>query len=196
MSDQSSSTSDTPKSYNQILAQEIEAGLREFDRSSSSLFLSAVSAGLDLGFSLLAIAALVILADGQSELVQQLLVANAYTIGFIFVILGRSELFTEHTILAVLPVLDRQRSLSRLGSTWGLIYAGNILGGFVFAVFIVVIGHEFGIFEYFVLAEIVHPYITHSTLGLFGGAVLAGWLMGLYRCKKNTSAFRRVMNST
>lgn len=103
MSDQSSSTSDTPKSYNQILAQEIEAGLRELDRSSSSLFLSAVSAGLDLGFSLLAIAALVILADGQSELVQQLLVANAYTIGFIFVILGRSELFTEHTTLLSFP---------------------------------------------------------------------------------------------
>lgn len=179
MSDQTIEPSDTPKSYNQVLAQEIRAGLREFDRAPSSLFLSAVSAGLDLGFTLITVAAIVSLAHGYSELVRQLLTANAYTVGFIFVILGRSELFTEHTTLAVLPVLDRQRSLGDLGTTWGIIYAGNILGGLAFASFAVVIGPEFGIFERAVLSEIVHPYISHSTLGLFGGAVLAGWLMGL-----------------
>lgn len=171
--------SDTQKSYNQVLAQEIQAGLQEFDRSSSSLFLSSVSAGLDLGFTLLTVAAIVTLAHGQSELVRRLLIANAYTVGFIFVILGRSELFTEHTTLAVLPVLDRQRSLGELGVTWGIIYVGNLIGGLIFAVFAIVIGPEFGIFEHSVLSEIVKPYIIPSTFGLFGGAVLAGWLMGL-----------------
>lgn len=179
MGDRSVEPSDTQKSYNQVLAQEIRAGLREFDRSPSSLFLSAVSAGLDLGFTLLAVAAIVTLSHGRSELVRQLLTANAYTVGFIFVILGRSELFTEHTTLAVLPVLDRQRSLSELGSTWGIVYIGNIIGGLIFAVFAVIIGPEYGIFEQSVLGEIVNPYVAHSTLGLFGGAVLAGWLMGL-----------------
>lgn len=179
MSDQTIGPSDTQKSYNQVLAQEIRAGLRELDRVPSSLFLSAVSAGLDLGFTLIAVAAVVTLAHGHSELVRQLLTANAYTVGFIFVILGRSELFTEHTTLAVLPVLDRQRSLGSLGTTWGLIYAGNILGGLAFAAFAVIIGPEFGIFERAVLNEVVRPYIVSSTLGLFGGAVLAGWLMGL-----------------
>ncbi|WP_248905344.1 formate/nitrite transporter family protein [Halocatena marina] len=179
MGNRSVDPSDTQKSYNQVLAQEIRAGLREFNRSSSSLFLSAVSAGLDLGFTLIAVAAVATLAHGQSELVSQLLTANAYTVGFIFVILGRSELFTEHTTLAVLPVLDRQRSIWDLASTWGIIYAGNILGGLIFAGFAVVIGPEFGIFELSVLGKIVAPYTTHSTLGLFGGAVLAGWLMGL-----------------
>jgi formate/nitrite transporter FocA (FNT family) len=41
--------------------------------------------------------------------------------GFLFVILGRSELFTEHTTLAVLPVLDGRASLRQLGRLWGLI---------------------------------------------------------------------------
>ena len=179
MSDQPSQASDAPKAYQDILAQEIREGLRELDRSATSLFLSAVSAGLDLGFSLLAIAAILTLVDGQSELVQQLLIANAYTVGFVFVILGRSELFTEHTTLAVIPVLDRQRSVAALGRTWGVIYAGNLTGGVIFAGFAAIVGPEFGIFETAVLGEVVAPYVTHSTLGLFGGAILAGWLMGL-----------------
>lgn len=179
MSDRPVSASDAPKAYEDILAQEIRAGLQQLDRAASSLFLSAVSAGLDLGFSLLAIATVLTLADGQSELLRQLLIANAYTIGFIFVILGRSELFTEHTTLAVIPVLDRQRSVAALSYTWGVIYAGNLVGGVVFAGFAAIVGPEFGIFETTVLGEIVAPFVTHSTLGLFGGAILAGWLMGL-----------------
>jgi formate/nitrite transporter FocA (FNT family) len=179
MSEQPPQAADAPKAYQDILAQEIREGLRELDRSATSLFLSAVSAGLDLGFSLVAIAAILTLVDGQSELVQQLLIANAYTVGFVFVILGRSELFTEHTTLAVIPVLDRQRSVAALGRTWGVIYAGNLIGGVIFAGFAAIVGPEFGIFETAVLGEVVAPYVTHSTLGLFGGAILAGWLMGL-----------------
>ena len=76
MSEQPPQAADAPKAYQDILAQEIREGLRELDRSATSLFLSAVSAGLDLGFSLLAIAAILTLVDGQSELVQQLLIAK------------------------------------------------------------------------------------------------------------------------
>jgi formate/nitrite transporter FocA (FNT family) len=105
-SEDSSTTLDEPKSYDEILSQEVDEGLREFERSSASLFLSALSAGLDLGFSALIVAAVITLVTGvYGTPLTTLLVANAYTIGFIFVVLGRSELFTEHTSLAVLPVL-------------------------------------------------------------------------------------------
>jgi formate/nitrite transporter FocA (FNT family) len=70
MSDQPPQASDAPKAYQDILAQEIREGLKELDRSDNSLFLSAVSAGMDLGFSLLAIAAILTLAQGQSKLLQ------------------------------------------------------------------------------------------------------------------------------
>jgi formate/nitrite transporter FocA (FNT family) len=179
-SEDQSTTSDEPKSYDEILSQEVNEGLREFERSSVSLFLSAISAGLDLGFSALVVAAVLTLVTGvYGSPLTTLLVANAYTIGFIFVVLGRSELFTEHTSLAVLPVLDRQRSLSDLGRVWGIIYAGNIVGGIVFALFAVTIGPAFGIFDVAALGKIVAPFIEHSVKILFGAAVLAGWLMGL-----------------
>lgn len=171
---------DEPKSYETILSQQIEEALSELNRPVDGLFLSGVSAGLDLGFSLLVVAAMLTLVHGvYDEPLTRLLVANAYTVGFIFVILGRSELFTEHTTLAVLPVLDGQSSVFDLGRLWGVVYAGNVIGGVVFAGVAIAVGPSFGIFELSVLSEVAKPFIEHSAMGLFGGALLAGWLMGL-----------------
>lgn len=68
----------------------------------------------------LMVVVLTLFAGRESEPVVRLLVANAYAVGFIFVILGRSELFTEHATLAVLPVLEGKASVSALGRMWGL----------------------------------------------------------------------------
>lgn len=170
----------TRTSSKHILNQQIEEGLVQLHRSVDGLFLSGMSAGLDLGFGPLIAAAALTLVDGTgSALVEQLLVANAYTIGFIFVILGRTELFTEHTTLAVLPVLDRQASVTLLGRLWGSVYLANLLGGLVFATVAVVVGPAFGIVEPAVFGEIAVPLTTNGSVALFGGALLAGWLMGL-----------------
>lgn len=109
------------RDYQAILDDEIAAGVRQFGRSRSGLALSSLSAGLDIGFGpLLMVVVLTLFAGRESEPVVRLLVANAYAVGFIFVILGRSELFTEHATLAVLPVLDGKASVSALGRMWGL----------------------------------------------------------------------------
>ncbi len=63
-----------------------------------------------------------------------------YAVGFIFVVLGRSELFTEQTTLAVLPVLSRRVSPVRLLRLWGIVYSGNLLGATLFAWLITIIG--------------------------------------------------------
>ena len=179
MSEPTSSSSDTQKSYESSLSQQIDEALSEFERPTNGLFLSAISAGLDLGFGPLLVALVVTLTTGTSEALGTFLTANAYTVGFIFVILGRVELFTEHTTLAVLPVIDRTASLRDLGRLWGIIFAGNLIGGAIFALFIVVVGPEFGLIELSALSEVASPYFEHSVVGLFGGALLAGWLMGL-----------------
>src|SRR6056297_3964939 len=91
-----------------ILDIEIRRGLSELERPTAGLSLSALSAGLDIGFGPLLMAVILTTAGvaGTGELTKQLLLALAYGVGFILVVLGRSELFTEHTALAVLPVLD------------------------------------------------------------------------------------------
>jgi formate/nitrite transporter FocA (FNT family) len=110
---------------------------------------------------------------------KELLLANAYAIGFVFVILGRSELFTEHTTLAVLPVLDGQGSVRQLGRLWGLVYAGNIVGGAVFAGLIVVVAPALGIVESPAFVELAKKLTAHEWPVILAAGGLAGWLMGL-----------------
>ncbi len=126
------------KSYRDILIQEIIQGIAEYERPTFGLFLSGVAAGLEIGFSVLLMAVMLTLATGQFRYpVVELLVANMYSFGFILVILGRSELFTEHTTLAVLPVLARQFPLRGLMRVWGVVYSGNLLGGLAFTCLLV-----------------------------------------------------------
>lgn len=173
-------TTDEQMRYEDILAQEITQALAELNRPIGGLFLSGLSAGLDIGFGPLLMAVMATLLTGAlGEPVTELLMANIYSIGFIFVILGRSELFTEHTTLAVLPVLDRQASLSQLGRLWGIVYAGNIVGGMIFAGFAVLIGPATGVVTPAAFTEIAATLTDHTMLVLIGSGVFAGWLMGL-----------------
>ena len=170
---------DTQRTLTSILSLQIKSALAEFTRPADSIFLSALSAGLDLGFGPLLVASVLTLGSATDALSTRLLVANAYTVGFVFVILGRAELFTEHATLAALPVLDRRASLTQLGRLWGLVYSGNIVGGAIFAAFAVSLGPAFGIFDPDAFATVAEPFVSQSIYSLFGAAVLAGWLMGL-----------------
>jgi formate-nitrite transporter family protein len=168
------------KGYETILEQEIEAGVTELERPPASLFLSGLSAGLDVSFSLLVIAVVTHLAEGQfSPAVERLLLANAYSVGFLFVVLGRSELFTEHTTLAVLPVLDRRASLAQLGRLWVVVYVANLLGALVFAAFFSFVAPSLGIAEPRTFGHIASEIVSHSWWVILLSGVLAGWLMGL-----------------
>jgi formate/nitrite transporter FocA (FNT family) len=164
-----------------ILQTQIERGLEELRRPADGLFLSSLSAGLDIGFGPLLMAVLLTVGSFSfsSVVTKELLLANAYAIGFVFVILGRSELFTEHTTLAVLPVLDGQGSVRQLGRLWGLVYAGNIVGGAVFAGLIVVVAPALGIVESPAFVELAKKLTAHEWPVILAAGGLAGWLMGL-----------------
>ena len=108
-------------------------GEHELDRAAASLLWSGVAAGLSMGFSFL------VEAELQAALPQapwsRLVAAFGYTVGFVIVVLGRQQLFTESTITAVLPVLTR-RTLPMLGKLlrlWGLVLVANVVGTWAFA---------------------------------------------------------------
>lgn len=168
------------RDYQAILDDEIAAGVRQFGRSRSGLALSSLSAGLDIGFGpLLMVVVLTLFAGRESEPVVRLLVANAYAVGFIFVILGRSELFTEHTTLAVLPVLDGKASVSALGRLWGLVWMANLIGAFFFSWFAVLVTVELGVADVEAFRHLASELIGPAWWAVTLSAVLAGWLMGL-----------------
>jgi formate/nitrite transporter FocA (FNT family) len=97
----------------------------------------------------------------------------------VFVILGRSELFTEHTTLAALPVLDRRSSVSDLGRLWGLVCVGNLLGSGLFAAVAVSLGPALGVVQPAAFTGLSKLITTHPPWVLFAGSILTGWLMGL-----------------
>ncbi len=81
-------------------------GLEELARPAGSLFWSGVAAGVAIIASVIAQGALYHkLPEGMAgrTLVSQL----GYPLGFLIVILGRLQLFTEQTIVTVLPLVTR-----------------------------------------------------------------------------------------
>lgn len=168
------------KPVRRMLEHQIAAGLAEMERPPLGLLIAGLSAGLDVGFSLLLIAVTLTHARGVlAEPVVDLLVANMYAIGFIFVIFGHSQLFTEHTTLATLPVLHGQASLGALARLWGIVYVSNMIGGAVFALLAVIVGPALAVIEPRVFGDIARGVVDHPWWVILLSGILAGWLMGL-----------------
>jgi formate/nitrite transporter FocA (FNT family) len=173
-------TLNQPKKINEILDEQIEMALHEHNRSNQDLFFSAISAGLEVGFSVFLMAVIYYLFNGvlhPSKL--HVLIALAYPLGFVFVVIGRSELFTEHTTLAVIPVLNRNATIKSLLILWGIVYAGNLLGGYIFGYILSILPEQLQIIENNVFYHLAYKLIDHPWHIILGSGVLAGWLMGL-----------------
>ncbi|KMO18314.1 formate/nitrite transporter family protein [Methylobacterium platani] len=104
-------------------------GEEELSRPAGSLFWSSVAAGIAIMASVIAVGALHRkLPEGMAArtLVSQL----GYPLGFLIVILGRLQLFTEQTIVTVLPLATRPsgRALARTARLWGIVLLGNLIG--------------------------------------------------------------------
>jgi formate/nitrite transporter FocA (FNT family) len=180
VADPKSNERPSQKTYQTILEQEIREGLRELERPPSGLFISGVSAGLDVSFSLFLIAVMTTATRGQlARPMQEVLSAAMYSIGFILVILGRSELFTEHTTRAVYPVLHGRAPVHRLFRLWAVVYVANLIGSAVFAELTAVVGPALGIIDGEALGEIAKRVVDHPGWVIFLSGLLAGWLMGL-----------------
>jgi formate/nitrite transporter FocA (FNT family) len=180
MFSQRTSHQDPKKSYREILEQQVKEELSQLARPSSGLMISGLSAGLDVGFSVLLMAVMLTLVGGTLPApVVEILVANMYSVGFIFVILGRSELFTEHTTLAFLPVLNQRASIGSLARLWGLIYGSNLIGTAIFALLVTRIGPALGVVEPAAFGDIARKMVEHSWWVILTSGILAGWLMGL-----------------
>lgn len=108
-------------------------GEEELERSNRSLIWSGVAAGLMMSFSVLGEA---IFRTYLPDAPHAYLVENlGYSFGFLLVIMGRLQLFTENTITTVFPLLDHP-SLNGFLSTlrlWAIVLAANVVGAFVAA---------------------------------------------------------------
>lgn len=109
-------------------------GEEELARPFSSLWWSGIAAGVAISTSVVAEG---LLHQGLPDTSWRPLVENfGYCIGFLIVILGRLQLFTENTITAVLPLAAKHTRSDYLSTArlWSTVFAANLVGTFAFAV--------------------------------------------------------------
>lgn len=171
--------SNEPKTVYHIFQEQIDAGLAEHNRTSRGLFASALAAGLEVGFTLFLAGMLyTLLHEHLPEYLLNILLALSYPVGFIFVVIGRSELFTEHTTRAVIPVLRGSTTVKSLLRVWGIIYAGNLIGGYVMALIISALGSGMDIISKEAFSHLAYNMVKYNWLVTLGSSIVAGWLMG------------------
>ena len=105
-----------------------EEGEAELDRPATSLIWSGLAAGLAINASLVAQGA--IQAMTVETPWRHLLLALGYPIGFVIVVLGRMQFFTESTITAMLPLATRPSwyTARRTLRLWALVLVANLVG--------------------------------------------------------------------
>jgi formate-nitrite transporter family protein len=150
----------------------------ELQRPAAALAWSGLAAGLSMGFSF---AAEALLMSNLPEARWTSLVSKAgYSIGFLIVVLGRQQLFTENTLTLVLPVLLHKSTamLVRVARLWGIVLAANVVGTLIFAY---CVSHT-GIFDGHVkdmFQAIGATHVQASFAAAFLKAIFAGWLIAL-----------------
>ncbi len=161
-----------------ILQAAIEDGEEQLHRAPFSLFLSAVGAGLILGFTAMSVGLMSsLVADLDSRLIETVAIALVYPLGFVVCLMSGTELFTEHTATAVYPVLDKQSGVWRLLRLWVLVGAGNLLGTFLSAGLLTAAEDVIQARDGYI--RVAHHLVGAEALPLVASAVLAGWMMAL-----------------
>ncbi|MDU9007042.1 formate/nitrite transporter family protein [Sedimentitalea todarodis] len=108
-------------------------GEEELARPTRSLIWSGIAAGIMISFSVLGEA---IFRTYLPDVPSSYLIENlGYSLGFLLVILGRMQLFTENTITTVLPfMLTPSRNMfGRICRLWGIVLTANVVGAFAIA---------------------------------------------------------------
>ncbi len=148
----------------------------ELRRSTQALAFSGFAGGLSMGLTGLSVAAaLTALGDRPG---QQFLAYLLYPIGFIAVIIGRAQLFTENTLYPVALILSERRHVLDTARLWSVVFLFNILGASAFAALATRTN---------ALNSNIHDNLVRlGTSGIQGGAahifwggVIGGWIIAL-----------------
>ena len=116
----------------EILGQAVDVGRERLGRTPLDIVITAVIGGVEVSLGCLASAAVVgavlSAAPGVGLFGAPAIGGVVFPIGFLFVVLGRSELFTENFLIPVVAVLNGERRPRELVELWALSWLGNILG--------------------------------------------------------------------
>ena len=160
-------------SFEEIFRRILATADDELEKNNTLLLWSGLAAGLSLGLTFLARVLFTTLSGNESPG----LVGNLfYPVGFLLIVIGRYQLFTENTLTPVVLVLTKLASLRNLLRLWGVVFVGNMVGALVVTALLAFTG-------------VLNPEAKEIALKigehanefgwsvLFWRAVVAGWLV-------------------
>lgn len=153
-----------------------QQGNDELALPAMSLFWSGLAAGIAISTSVFGQA---VLHDSLPDSSWRPIIAPfGYTIGFLIVILGRMQLFTESTLSATIPVATKPtaRNFLRLGRLWSIVFGANMLGTLLISVFLSMnmIGYATQVDS---MVELSRHLLERSALETLTGGIPAGFLL-------------------
>jgi formate-nitrite transporter family protein len=151
-------------------------GAAELDRPAAALAFSGLFAGASVGFGAVASAAATVALAGHAD--AGLVGALVFPVGFVIVIIGRAQLFTENTLYPVTLVLDERRHLLSTLRLWAVVLSANLIGAALFALLVTKTAA--------LPSDVVDKIAVNghqATLGtwpsFYWSAVLGGWMIAL-----------------
>ncbi len=148
----------------------------ELKRSPHALAFSGLAGGLSMGLTGIAVAsAMVALGNIPGH---EFIAYMLYPVGFIAVIIGRAQLFTENTLYPVALILSERRHLVDTVRLWTVVFVFNVLGAIAFAALAIKTG---------ALTDGVHDTLVRlgtqaaqgSSSHIFWSAIIGGWIIAL-----------------
>jgi formate/nitrite transporter FocA (FNT family) len=161
----------------------------ELRRTPRMLWFSGMAAGFSIGLTFLSRMAFGAELGAPGEFPADIL----YPIGFIVIVLGRYQLFTENTLTPVTLVLTRLASIPALMRLWGVVFIANILGATLFVLLLSVPGT--------VSPEAIHageeiaahglelPLTDLFLKGIVAGGIVASMVWLLHAVRDSTARF-------
>lgn len=165
------------KTARRIYQDIVEDGRMNLDRASVGLAFSGLTAGLNLSFGAVAMFSVAAITGEVG-----LAAIASYPIGFLIVVLGRAQLFTETTVIPVTVVLKEWRRspscVLNMLRLWAVVLAANLLGALAAATAItftrVLDDRAFELF-----LEEVHYKMENGFVEMLLFAVYGGWVVAL-----------------
>jgi len=158
-------------SADEVFQRIVAAADEEITSGSRELFFSGLAAGFSITITVLLYVSMTATTDGHPVLSVML-----YPLGFIYIIIGGYQLYTENTLPPVALTLERLASLPALLRNWIVVLAGNFLGGAAGAAALAY-GEVLSPAAADVAVTVAHKGIETGAWSLFVKAVFAGLIV-------------------
>nr|WP_321167652.1 formate/nitrite transporter family protein [Halopenitus persicus] len=157
-------------SADEVFQRIVAAADEEVTSSGRELFFSGIAAGFAISITFLLYASLSASTD------HPVLGVLLYPLGFIYIIIGGYQLYTENTLPPVALTLERIASLPALLRHWSIVLLGNFTGGAI-GTLVLVYGDVFDPAAAEKAMELGRHGVETSGWALFSKAVFAGLIV-------------------